>query len=252
MPMTPDKINENLAMLQYAYRKKLAPNPITVDTELKALTEKQGREDYVDDQAFRESEEQDTTYSTNTARILDYLILHFSVVVAEIVNKYEGSPVKAAANVPFEVNAKMKAYVSPALDYLDDSKGVIHVTSMQVYSKTAYLTWFLESMIQWSKSQDEAGKIFKLVIEKGVGIYIKPLQKRLSEFETKYKLQVHYSYANVEKEVQLLKANGAEVVSATPAQPNGQSFFASQALTRPAANSTLPPEEEKKGHRLQG
>jgi hypothetical protein len=252
MPMTPEKINENLAMLQYTYRKALAPKPITEDKELKGLTKKQGQDDYVEDQAFRETEEQDTTYSINAARILDYLILHFSGVVAEIINKYEASFLQAAANVPSEVKAKMKQYVSPALEYLDDKKGVIHVTSMQVYTKTAYLTWFLESMVDWSKSSDEVGKIFKMVIETGVGIYIKPLQKRLSEFETKYKLQARYSHANVEKEVQLLKANEVEVVSA-PAQPNGQTFFASQAAaSRLAANSALPVEDEKKAHRLQG
>jgi hypothetical protein len=244
MPMTSQQVTDNLALLQFAYSKTLAPNPIDVDTKLKGLTKKQGQDDYVDDTAFRESIDADTAYSTNVARILDYLMLHFTDVVADIVNKYD-SPLKKAANVPGDVKRVMKQYVSPAIAYLDDDEGIPHITSMKVYTKVAYLTWFLLSVVNWS---NDHGKIFKTVVETFIGIKLKPLELRLQKFEEKNKLPVKFSYEAVDEELkEIAKAHGPQATVTTA--PNGQTFFAPPSPTRQAANSGVV-DEEKKVNRL--
>ncbi len=242
MPMNSQQVNDNLALLQFAYWKSLAPDPIDIDTKLKGLTKKQGQEDYVDDTALRESLDEDTTYSKNAARILDYLLLHFTDVVIEIVNKYE-SPFKAVINVPGEVTSKMKQYVSPAIDYLDDAEGIPHITSMKLYTKVKYLTWFLMSVVKWSCEDQNHGAIFKKVVETFIGVKLKPLQLRLQKFEERHKLPVRFTLETTEMELkEIVKAHGTQAAVSGSGVSLG--FFA----TPPAATFSSAPAEEKKAN----
>jgi hypothetical protein len=231
---TSDEVNNRLRNLKDAYRKLLESDAITVDSQLAGLSK---------------------DYSKNTSRILDYLILYFTDVVADIVKKYENkSPQTQVVNIPKDVLAMMKKFVSPAFEYMDEKESIPHITSFCIYNKVSYLTWFLISVVNLFNENEEYNRIFKAIVEKFIGSKIKPLEKRLHVFENANELPTKFSFAFIES-----KLNPSTASTVAGPQVNGNSFFAATAVPAglpagQAANSAFNVDEknDKSVMRYQG